>query len=325
MNAHSFNVLRLLSDGQFHSGEALARQLDLSRASIWQALQGVEAAGITLYSVRGRGYRLPNPIDWLDTTAIQGGLADLSQPYHLHVQDQISSTNTVLMQQAAVGAPHRTVLAAEQQTAGRGRLGRAWVSELGGSLAFSVLWRFQQGIAHLSGLSLAVGLALIKALRELGVTEAGLKWPNDVLLNDRKLAGILIEVQGDSLGPSCAVIGIGLNCKLSADTQAHIDQAVTDVASALASPVSRNHILAGILHTLDEVMQIFEQRGFAALQAAWQTAHLFHQQQVELLSPAGVRRTVVVRGVDADGALIVEDAAGIERIHAGELSLRQRR
>ncbi|WP_137936922.1 biotin--[acetyl-CoA-carboxylase] ligase [Chitinivorax sp. B] len=325
MNAHSFNVLRLLSDGQFHSGEDLARLLNLSRASIWQALQGVEAAGITLYSVRGRGYRLPRPIDWLDAAQINQALGPHTTPFHLHIQDEIGSTNTVLMQQASLGAPHRTILAAEQQTAGRGRLGRSWVSELGGSLAFSVLWRFQQGVSYLSGLSLAVGLALVKALQSLGIGQAGLKWPNDVLLDGRKLAGILIEVQGDSLGPSCAVIGIGLNCKLSATAQANIDQVVTDLSSTLSPPVSRNLVLARILQALDDVMQTFEQKGFVALQADWQAAHLFHQQVVDLLSPAGIRRTVLVRGVDADGALIVEDAAGIERIHAGELSLRQRR
>lgn len=322
MNAHSFAVLRLLADGAFHSGEALAQRLDLSRASIWQALQGVEAAGVELYSVRGRGYRLAAPIDWLDGQRIAEAQGASAARFHVELHDEIDSTNTLLMQRAAVGAAHGTVIAAERQTAGRGRLGRRWQGELGGSLMFSLLWRFPFGVAQLSGLSLAVGLAIVQALEQLGVQGAGLKWPNDVLYQGRKLAGVLIEVQGDALGPSCAVIGIGINCRLSAATQATIDQAVTDLAQAGMGAVPRNRLLAAVLGELAVVLARFERDGFAGLLGDWQARHLFHRREVDLLAPSGLRRAVAVLGVDADGALLVDGGAGVETVRVGELSLR---
>ena len=203
----TFRTLRLLADGEFHSGEALARTLRVSRTTVWKALQGLEEWGVTLFKVHGRGYRLVTPVDWLDVQQINRHLGAHQEELQVHVVDTVDSTNSLLLAEAQAGAPSGLAVAAELQTRGRGRRGRGWHTGLGDALTFSLLWRFRQGVGALHGLSLAVSVALVRALRALGATEAMVKWPNDVLWRQHKLAGVLIEVQGGAAGPSAAVIG----------------------------------------------------------------------------------------------------------------------
>lgn len=318
-------MLRILSDGEFHSGEALARHFGVSRASVWNALQQAQEAGLQLYKVRGRGYRLPAPPAWLDAAAIRSELGDKAGRYQIAVAQRLGSTNAELMRAALDGAPHRTCLAAEIQHAGRGRRGRVWQSVLGGSLTFSVLWRFSQGIAALSGLSLAVGVALLRALREYGADAAQLKWPNDVLWQYRKLAGILIEVQGDVSGPSVAVIGIGVNIRLPAQVREEIDQAVTDLAEICTAPVDRNRLLATLLGHLDEVMADFEQTGLARLRTEWQSAHAYHGKPVRVLLASGRDLTGDAVGLSEDGSLLLATPDGRRiPVNGGEVHLTRR-
>lgn len=227
----TFPILQHLSDGHFHSGEALARQFNVTRATIWKAIQEAETLGIEIFSVRGRGYKLPQAITLLNATTVKQAIGEQRDLFDVQIHPQLDSTNSYLMQQAAKGVAQATCVVAELQTKGRGRRGRTWQAGLGASLTFSLLWRFQCGAAGLSGLSLAVGVALIRALRELGLAKAQLKWPNDVLVNQDqqyyKLAGILIELQGDMEGPSAAIIGIGINLNLPAQLRQQIDQPVT--------------------------------------------------------------------------------------------------
>ena len=222
-------ILRLLSDGEFHSGEVLAAQLGVSRASIWNALRDIELWGIELYKVRGRGYQMPIPIEWYEYEKIAPHLARQAEQLQLQILDVAESTNSLLLKSIVQGEGHGRCLVVEMQTHGRGRRGRSWQSALGGSLSFSVLWQFNVGVSQLSGLSLAVGVALARALRELGVSDIQLKWPNDVLHGYHKLGGVLIELQGDALGPSATVVGVGLNYRLSAHVKNRIDQAVIGI------------------------------------------------------------------------------------------------
>jgi BirA family transcriptional regulator, biotin operon repressor / biotin---[acetyl-CoA-carboxylase] ligase len=214
MKPLAYQVLRLLAGGDFRSGTALAQAIGVSRASVWNAVQEIEAAGLEVYRVRGRGYRLPRALSMLDAAQLQQWLGDTA-PFNVEILDEVESTNTLLQQRAQAGAPHASVLAAEWQRTGRGRLNRPWHAAVGGALTFSVLWRFSQGAAALAGLSLAVGLALVRALETFGASGVGLKWPNDVLWRGRKIAGILIEMQGEALGPSAVVVGAGINVRLS--------------------------------------------------------------------------------------------------------------
>jgi BirA family biotin operon repressor/biotin-[acetyl-CoA-carboxylase] ligase len=328
MNSLTFPVLRLLADGKFQSGEALARHFGVTRATVWNALQDAEQMGIRLFSVRGKGYRLPEPVDFIETQRVFEGLEPYADRFKLEVHDRLDSTNTYLMKQSASGASHATCVVTELQTQGRGRRGRVWQAGLGSSLTFSVLWRFECGAGGLSGLSLAVGIALMRALQELGIQGAGLKWPNDILHTQRKLAGILIELQGDMDGPSAAVIGIGLNWRLPEQVVQLIDQAVTDVqALSLASsdkplPLDKSVGLGVLLRHLTEVLDIFTDSGFESLRDEWMAYHAYTQQPVRMLMPDGREIEGMASGVAADGALLVETRHGLQRFASGEVSLR---
>jgi len=323
--ALTFTLLRLLADGEFHSGERLARQLGISRASVNNALRGLENYGLELYSVRGRGYCLPNPPQWLEVKRIADYLGERRRNFHIEILDSATSSNTLLLQRAradTAGTPSGSVLAVEWQSGGRGRLGRTWYSGLGNALTFSLLWRFDCGLSALSGLSLAAGVALIRALHALGITGAQLKWPNDVLGKNGKLAGILIETQGDMLGPSTVVIGIGLNLALSQKVLRQVDQPASSLVEMAGAMPQRNHLLATILLELDKVLREFAAQGFAALRAEWQRYHGMQNQPVQLSLPDGNRVDGIVRGVADDGALMLETQQGIRRFNIGEVSLR---
>lgn len=317
----TFALLRQLADGEFHSGEILAQRHGVTRTTVHNALQDVSQYGVTLHSVRGRGYQLASPLQWLDAGLIGEQLDDTRDSLHIEVLDYASSSNVLLLQRAAQGAASGTVLAVEWQTAGRGRLGRTWHSGLGDALTFSLLWRFESGLAALSGLSLAVGIAMMRALHELDVHGVSLKWPNDVLLRESKLAGILLEAQGDMLGPSAVVIGIGLNWRLSPQARTRIDQAVNDLSS-MDVPPGRNRVLAVSLKHLVRLLREFTAHGFGPLRAEWESHHAFQHKTVKLLLPDGSQITGTVLGVTEEGGLRLETGQGEQVFNAGEVSLR---
>jgi BirA family biotin operon repressor/biotin-[acetyl-CoA-carboxylase] ligase len=193
---------------------------------------------------------------------------------------------------------------------------------LGASLTFSLLWRFQCGAAGLSGLSLAVGIALIRALHYFGVTQAQLKWPNDVLIGREKLAGILIELQGDMEGPSVAVIGVGINLNLPESIKQQIDQPATDLASVTQTHFNPSALLGELLKHLTDVLSTFEQRGFASVRDEWTLYHAYHQQTIKMLHPNGSETLGTVINVADDGNLLVKTELGEQRFSSGEISLR---
>ncbi|HYD33232.1 MAG TPA: biotin--[acetyl-CoA-carboxylase] ligase [Methylophilaceae bacterium] len=322
MNNLTFPILRLLADGRFQSGEEIARHFGVTRATVWNALKDAEALGVRLFSVRGRGYRLPEPIQLLEHDSVLAAIGEQRSWFKLELHDHLESTNSYLMKKAVAGCAHATCVAASLQTKGRGRRGRAWQSGLGASLTFSLLWRFQAGAAALSGLSLAVGVALIRALQAAGIKDAKLKWPNDVLVHQQKMAGILIELQGDMEGPSSAVIGIGLNLRLPEHVKRHIDQAATDLQSLMRHPPNPSELLGTLLRHLAEVLSEFESKGFESLRDEWTSHHAYHRQRVLMLLPDGREQQGVVMDVASDGVLMVETTTGIQRFSAGEISLR---
>lgn len=322
MNSLTFPILRLLADGRFHSGEAIASHFGVTRATVWNALQDAESLGVQLFSVRGKGYRLPDPVCFLNAERIGEKLGKHRDTFALEIQDRMDSTNSYLMRAASAGAAHGTCAVAELQTAGRGRRGRAWQAGLGNSLAFSVLWRFECGAGALSGLSLAVGVAMMRALHELGAHETALKWPNDVLSREQKLAGILIELQGDMDGPSAAVIGIGLNLRLPETMRHAIDQPATDLHRLLGKAAMPDEILGALLRHLADVLQVFEQSGFDELREEWISHHAYHGQPVRMIMPDGRIIEGIAEGIAADGALQVRTIGGVQRFTAGEISMR---
>jgi BirA family transcriptional regulator, biotin operon repressor / biotin---[acetyl-CoA-carboxylase] ligase len=322
MSALTFLALRKIADGRFHSGEDVARELGRSRATLSEALKKAPELGVELFSVRGKGYRLAAPIEFLDVAAIQASLGPHSR-VRLQVLDEVDSTSTRLLSLAAAGAPTGTCLAAEFQTAGRGRRGRTWVSSLGGSLTFSLLWRFERGAGHLGGLSLAVGLAVARALASCGVERAQVKWPNDVVVDLRKVAGLLVETSGEMAGPSVAVIGVGVNYRLADSVVDRIDQPVIDVSRASVRTVARGELLARLLAELERVLASFEREGFAPLRAPWLALHAYQGRRVRVLPAGEAPYDATVTDVAPDGALLVTlDSGRSLALSSAELSLR---
>jgi len=315
-------VLQLLADAEFHSGEALADALEMSRGSIWHAIRELEALGLDIYKVPGRGYRLSRPVSLLDAARVKHHLAGLAPRFSIELCTSVASTSTRLLERATQGAETATVIAAEWQSGGRGRLGRAWYAALGGGLAFSLLWRFGQGVGALSGLSLATGVAVARGIEALGASGVELKWPNDVLWGGRKLAGILIELQGDALGPTAAVIGIGVNVRLSAADHGRIGQPATDLEAACGAAPDRSVALARLLTELHSTLDTFAESGFTPLRDEWQRRHAHQHRRVTLLLPSGAGVSGRARGVGEDGALLLETRSGIQRYHSGDVSLR---
>jgi len=310
-----------MSSEAFRSGEQLARSLGVSRTSVWRELKDLEAAGVMLLRKRGGGYRLATAIDWLDPIQVGRHLGAHRDVYQLRIVDVVESTNTTLLEQAVTGAAGGLLLAAELQTRGRGRRGRLWHAGLGGALTFSVLWRFEQGAGFLAGLGLAVGVALVRALRSLGVEGTTLKWPNDLLIRHQKLAGTLVEIQGDVLGPSLAVIGVGINFRLDVSTRERVDQAATDLLSE-GGPYDRNRVLGRVLWHLTEVLNAFRDHGFGPLRDEWESYHVYAGRAVTVRLPDGGWEEGAVAGVDDTGALLLQTRSGLRRFHSGEVSLR---
>lgn len=325
MKPLTFSILRLLSDNEFHSGATIAQTLGVSRASVSNALRDVDEAGLTVHRVHGRGYRLLDPVQWLEREAILKYLGGEADNFDLVVMDSIDSTNTFLLHDASreinCGRTGIHVVAAELQTGGRGRRGRQWHSGLGGSLAFSMSWQFQQGASFMSGLSLAIGVSILRTFESAGIKNAVLKWPNDVMYNLCKLAGILIELHGDMLGPTVVVIGVGVNLKLSDNIQARIDQGVTDVYSITGKMPDRNALLAALLNDLATALREFERGGFAPFKEEWVSRHLCENKVVKLHLADGSSQEGTVHGVADDGSLLLQTSAGMRSYSGGEITL----
>lgn len=278
--------------------------------------------------MHGRGYRLAAPVSWLDADRLTQAFAP--RGITLRHLDQIDSTNASMLEWAAGGEPyrasHRSLVTAEWQAQGRGRRGREWHAGLGDGLMFSFLWRSGRPAAQLSGLSLAVGVALVQGLRAMGLARAQVKWPNDIQVAGAKLAGVLIELAGDKfasdvLGPSTAVIGVGINVQGGEDLTRQVGQPVTDLHAHLG-PVDRNELLLRLIAALDADLARFERDGFVAFHDDWQACHAHQDQLVCIQSGQGESISGVARGVDAQGALLLETPAGMRSFHSGEVSLR---
>lgn len=312
-------VLRQLSHEDFLSGEILAKRLGCSRATVNNAIREAAAGGVSVHAVHGRGYRLARPLSWLVPDRLHGEFAP--RGICLRCFDQLPSTNTHLLEWAQSGAPHRALVVSELQSAGRGRRGRSWHGGLGSGLTFSLLWRSSRPVAELSGLSLAVGAALVGALREFGLDRAMVKWPNDVQVDDAKLAGVLIELTGDMLGPSAAVIGVGVNVLGGEALTEEVGQPVTDMQRHVG-PVDRNDLLLVLVAGLDASLGRFEREGFGGFRQAWQDCHAHQNRPVRVHTGQG--ETILGRavGVDEQGALLLDTGSGLMRFHAGEVSLR---
>ena len=317
-------LLPMLAAGDFRSGQDLADALGVSRTAVWKQLNKLGELGLEVESVKGRGYRIPGGLDLLNEQTVREALQPQSQQLlaQLLVLPEIDSTNAEVMRRIEQGASSGLACTAEQQSAGRGRLGRQWVSPFARNIYLSLMWEFSQGAAALEGLSLAVGVAVARALQQVGVEGIRLKWPNDILHEVDKLGGILLEMVGDATGTCQVVIGVGINVAMPGAAGQAIDQRWTDLARiADGRTPSRNALLAALLDQLLPLAAGFESTGFAPWQEPWSELDAFAGTSV-ILHSGDHRQGGVCRGVDNRGALQLETTTGIQKIYGGVISLR---
>lgn len=313
-------VLRVLSDGRFHSGEELARSLGCSRSAVWKHIRQLREH-IDIHAVNGRGYRLQVPIELLDRELILDAVAPPQRDRlaACKVLDVVQSTNDLAMLAAEDRPRDPMAWFAETQTGGRGRRGRTWHSPYARNLYFSFLYPFDMPMLRLAGLSIAVGVELAGLLAELGLQGHGLKWPNDLHWDGRKLAGILIEATGEAEGPAYAVIGVGINLDLG-DLPDWLDQPVASL-SETGIEISRNRLAATLLGRMLDMCKRYEARGLEPFVQRWAEYDLYRDRAVRLSGP-GLQQEGIARGVCVDGGLRLE-VDGVERVfYAGEVSLR---
>lgn len=319
---HKKNLIDLLKDGEFHSGSKLAESMGLSRTAVWNLIHELKDLNLTCNAVSGKGYRLSRPIELLDEALIRGYLNESASLLlsKLEIHDEIDSTNRHLFEQAKSNAPSGSLCLAEMQTAGKGRLGRHWVSPFANNISLSLLWHFEDH-STLGGLSLVVGVAVIRALRKLNIKDVGLKWPNDILWQNRKLGGILLEVSGEAHGLHAVVIGIGINFHIPSDASQAIDQAWVDLAEIAPLP-SRNRLIALLLNELLPLLQNYHQAGLKAYIDEWRDYHCFKDKKV-ILHQGDHQTQGRLLDVSEAGLLIIEDEAGnVKQFASGDVRLR---
>lgn len=319
------DLVRLMSDGDFHSGQALGERLGVSRTAVWKQLRKVEGLGLEVECIRGRGYRLLAPPEPLDGPLIVSHLGRETRQHlrRLFVEDTLGSTNTFLLERFAQGAGHGEVCLTERQSEGRGRRGRGWHSEWGGSIHFSIGWQFENGVAALEGLSLATGVIMAELIEGHAI-KVQLKWPNDLIAPGRdgpgKLGGVLVEVRGDVSGPCQAVIGVGVNVRLSEAGREAIGQPVATLYDS-RSDISRNILVAQMIEAHLRMLTTFECDGFAAWRSGWRRYHLYAGRRVRILQGSHVYEGVA-EDVDSVGNLIVNVDGRRMSFSGGEVSLR---
>jgi BirA family transcriptional regulator, biotin operon repressor / biotin---[acetyl-CoA-carboxylase] ligase len=319
-------LLLLLADGELRSGEWLAQQLQQTRAAVWKGVERLRALGIEIQALARRGYRLAQPVELLDARRIaeQVGADRQRHLRSLELLFEIDSTNTRLLAAAPPPASSADVCIAELQHAGRGRLGRRWIAPFGGGIAMSLGWACSDVIRTLPALSLGVGVAVSRALARAGATGISLKWPNDIWFRDRKIGGVLIELRAEAGGPAHIVIGVGVNVSLPAAARLQIEASGVSVAAAADAsnePVSRNLLAGAILDELLSMLLQYERFGFAAFRDAWSALDALNGRPAQV----AIGDTMIMgiaRGVDLEGALLLDTGERMQRFVSGEASLR---
>lgn len=314
------DLLLLLSDSQFHSGEELGQKLGVTRAAIWKKLKKLEAIGVAIHSVKGKGYRLPTELELLNSETIARNLEiEVDQ---VKVCFEVDSTNSELKRHIEQGCALPLIVTAEKQTDGKGRRGRQWEGGVAQNIMLSFGWRFESGTGAIEGLSLAVGVAVARVLNQLGVQGIGLKWPNDIHINGQKICGILLEMIADS--DVCQVIiGIGLNIKMVPQDMKEVTQPWTDLHTLLGASPSRNEVVTLLSQELTKICQMFDQGlGMASLLDEWVKYDILIGSEV-MIQTGNRQEFGVVKGISETGALIFDDGTTIRHLYGGEVSVRK--
>ena len=309
------HLVHILSDGEFHSGEQLGNELGMSRAAVNKHIQTIREWGLDIFTIPGKGYSLPAPIQLLDKEKIIENLPE----GNITVLSVIDSTNQYLLDRISE-LKSGDACVAEYQHAGRGRRGRQWVSPFGANLYLSMFWRLEQGPAAAMGLSLVIGIVMAEVLQQLGAADVRVKWPNDLYLQDRKLAGILVELTGKTGDAAQLVIGAGINLAMRESNSQAINQGWINLQEA-GVVIDRNQLSAMLLRHLRQALREFEVEGLSPFIKRWNQLDNFKDRDVKLL--IGDQEIYgIARGIDAQGGLLLERDGVIKPFIGGEISLR---
>jgi len=316
-------LLSIISDGNIHSGEELATQLHISRAAIWKSIKRLESLGLHIEAIRGKGYRVPKPIELLSDKRIKKSLSPIARKCcrDLEVLFKTESTNSYLLNRLGSEQIHGNAVLAEYQSQGRGRRGNKWISPIGSGICLSVGWRFDIAPAAIGLLSLYMGIATARALHEVSLTNVGLKWPNDIVIMNKKLGGILLEMRGEAGGPVDVVIGIGINYELQKSVLSNIDQPATDICSFTNKRLSRNRIAATLLSNVFEILEDLKSGTNSNLIEEWRKFDCYAERKVRLILP-NEEIEGILKGVDKQGALLMSVDGKLMSYTSGEVSLR---
>jgi len=314
-NTVPLTLIAILADGEFHSGEQLGESLGMSRAAINKHIQTLRDWGVDVFTVSGKGYSLPEPVQLLDEHFIQSQITDGS----VTVLPVIDSTNQYLMDRLNTLKSGDACIA-EYQQAGRGRRGRKWFSPFGANLYLSMYWRLEQGPAGAIGLSLVIGIIMAEVLQDLGARDVRVKWPNDLYLNDRKLAGILVELTGKTGDAAQIVIGAGINLAMRQVAADIVNQGWINLQEAGIN-IDRNQLAVRLIKELRNALICFEHDGLSPFLSRWEKLDNFIHRQVKLI--IGEREIYgISRGIDEQGALLLEQDGAVKPWMGGEISLR---
>lgn len=315
-------VIETLSDGQFHSGEELGMNLGVSRTAISQYIKDVQMLGLDVFRVTGKGYRLAAPVQLLELNKIQSHLQSNGQTStDISLERVVTSTNDTIKQALKYGVHSGYAVLAEAQTQGRGRRGKRWLSPFASNLYMSMYWRLERGMVAAMGLSLVVGTIIGELLFDMGVYDVELKWPNDVMVNNKKIAGILIELEGQALDTAHVIIGVGLNVAIPPYLNDKIDQPWTDLNQVLSRAVDRNVVAAALITKTRVALEEYSEHGLTAFLARWSKFDRLAKKPVRIIMGQQVLDGIA-EGIDETGALLVKRNGKLERFHAGEVSLR---
>ena len=321
---NSITLLSLLADGDFHSGDEIGRQLNISRAAVWKQVVRSRGIGVDIESCHHRGYRVQGGLSLLAEASVRSFLSTEAARClaRLDVLERVSSTNDLAMDWIRRDVGDGYVCLAECQTSGKGRRGRRWVSPFAANIYLSLVKRFEGGAYSVEGLSLAVGLTVVQALESLGYQQLQLKWPNDILWEGRKLGGVLLEIVGDPAGLCDVIVGVGINVNMPASAGDEIDQDWVDLGSIDGRGIDRNAVSGAVISALLLMLSKFERRGFAAYQHQWEALDAFRGEAV-VLRVGEQLIAGLARGIDASGALVLETDRGQQSFSGGEISLRR--
>lgn len=321
------DLIRRLHDRRaWASGESLASELGVTRAAIGKRIARLRALGVEVEAKAGRGYRLAAAVDLLDRKRIVRALSQATgdRLAALDLVWQTGSTNTYLLQQDPPAAGLFKVCLAEYQSAGRGRRGRSWVSPLGANVYLSLAWRYEMIPAGLPALGPALAVQAVRALESLGVRGVGVKWPNDLMWQSRKLGGLLLETRMEAAAGCQVVGGLGLNVRMPPQAAAGIDQAWTDLTEVcVGSPPARNDLVVRLIERLTDGIDRFAALGFSAFSHDWQRLDRLYGLPVQVEQGESTLLGQAA-GVDEEGALILETGRRRLRIFSGDASVRGR-